>query len=439
MAGRPSRQRVLDAWMNGQRVGRWCVDMRGVHRFTYDAAWPDSPQARPLSLSLPLAAGKPHRGGCVQAYFDNLLPLGAVPRQRLQSWFGVASADSFDLLAAVGRDCAGAVQLLATDAAPGDPMRTEGEPLSERELARVLDACAASPGVPAGGDSKLPRVALAGSHAKTALLRHGGRWCIPEGATPSTHILKLPLGAAPGGAPAISTSLENEWLCAALLGAFGFEVAPMSIEAIGPHKVLVVERIDRRRVDDRWWARLPMEDFCQASGTPPQRAAPSAGGPGVARMLDLLRGADRASHDRERLLAALVVMWMLAVPELSGKRFAIRLHAGGRFALAPLWGVMSAWPLLGRTPSPASLKRLPWTLPLRDEDLAHHRVTRHHWLDAARRHALGAGFDAVLAGLAWWTPSAIDAVAAQLPSEFPQSVSLPVFEGLRRTARLLSH
>ena len=46
MAGRPSRLRSLDAWMNGQRVGRWSVTGAGVHTFTYDAAWLASPEAR---------------------------------------------------------------------------------------------------------------------------------------------------------------------------------------------------------------------------------------------------------------------------------------------------------------------------------------------------------------------------------------------------------
>ena len=437
MAGRPSRQRALDAWINGHRVGRWGVSAQGVHTFAYDAAWSASPQARPLSLSLPLEAGK-HRGERVQAYFDHLLPTAAVPRQRLQAGFGTASAQSFDLLTAVGRDCAGAVQLLVADATPGDPMRVEGEPLAERDLVRLLDTCAAPPGAIVGADAKLPRVALAGSQAKTALLRHAGRWWLPAGATPSTHILKLPLGAMPGGQPALSTSLENEWLCTRLLREFGFAVAPLRLETIGPHKVLVAERIDRRWVDDRWWARLPMEDFCQATATPVQRAPESAGGPGLARMLDLLRGSDEAAHDRERLLAATVVMWMLAVPEVSGKRFALWLRAGGHFVLAPLAGVMSAWPLLGRTPAPASLKRLPWTLSPLGEALAHHQVTLQDWHRAARRHALGIRFEAVLAGLVAWAQPAIDAVAADMPSGFPHSVSDSVFEGLRRSARALS-
>jgi len=282
-------------------------------------------------------------------------------------------------------------------------------------------------------------VALAGTQAKTALLWHGGRWCRPLQATPTTHVLKLPLGAAPGGAPSISTSLENEWLCAQLLRAFGFDVAHSRIETIGAHKVLVCERIDRRWLDDRWWARLPLENFCQANGTPPRRCAERDGGPGVKQMLDLLRGSERAATDRERLLAALVVSWLLAVPQTGGRSFAIRLHAGGRYTLAPLTGVMSAWPLLGRSPALASLRRLPWTLSLAGAPLAHQQIHGGHWLRVARQHAVGAGFEAVLSGLREWAARATETVAARLPEGFPRSVSEPVLEGVRRCAQALAH
>ena len=437
MAGRPSRQRALDAWMNGQRVGRWSVSGPGEHAFAYDPAWPASSDARPLSLSLPLGTTRPLRGERVSAFFDGLLPRATMPRQRLQSWFGAASAEGFDLLAAAGGDCIGAVQLVPPDAHPGDPMRIEARALSERELVRLLDACAAPPGESPPADLPLPRVVLPGSRAKTALLRQGGRWCCAQGATPSTHILKLPLGASAGGAPAISTSLENEWLCAQLLRAYGFDAAASQLDTIGPHKVLVVERIDRRWLDDRWWARLPLEDFAQALGSTATGGGEAAGSVTLARMLDLLRGAEQAATDRERLLAAVVVLWLLAVPEASGQRFALRLLRGGRFALAPLFGALSTWPLLGRAPKASSLQRLPWTLSPTGEPLAHQQITRAHWLRAARRHAVGAGFEAVLAGLAQWTERAIDAVAATLPAGFPVSVSEPVFEGLRRGARVL--
>jgi serine/threonine-protein kinase HipA len=437
--GRPRLRRMLKVWMNGQCVGRWSVSAQGVHSLTYAADWLLSPQARPLSLSLPLsAAGRSHRGARVQVFFDNLLPAAPLARQRLQSLFGVASPTTFDLLCVLGRDCPGAAQLTPDDATPGDPMQTEGEPLSERDLTRMCDALAADPGAAPAPDARLARAALAETQPATALLWHQGRWCLPQGASPSTHVLKLPLGAQPGGASAHSTSLENEWLCARLLAAFGFEVAPQRIEAFGAHKLLVTERIDRRWVDAHWWARLPLEDLCQATGTAPHQAAEAAGGPGLARLLDLLRGSDEAARDRERLLAAALVMWMLAVPELSAKRFALLLRPAGHFVLAPLSGVMSAWPVLGRHPSAASLQRLRLGLSPSGAVLSHDQVTLARWQDAARRSSMGAGFAAVIDGLARWTDNAIETVAAELPRDFPASVSGAVFDGLRRSARALS-
>jgi serine/threonine-protein kinase HipA len=434
MAGRPSKARALDAWMNGQRVGRWCVSASAVHSFQYDVAWPRSPHARPLSLSLPLSqtAQALHRGARVHGWFDHLLPSGALARQRLQAWHGAASTDAFDLLSIVGRDCVGALHLVSSDGHPGDPARIEAEPLTERELVRLVDACAGDPATALGPAAVPPPAALPGAQAQLALLWHGHRWCRPRGATPSTHVVKLPLGAAAGGAPAISTSLENEWLCARLLHAFGFAVAPSRIDTVGPHKVLCIERVDRRWLSEGWCARLPMEDFCQATGTLPRDARAQ---PTLARMLDVLRASDEAAQDRERLLAALVVLWMLAVPDASAQRFALRWRPGSRFVLAPLPGVMSAWPVLGRAPSASSLKRLPWALSPARSALTHHQATPAQWRDAARRQALGASFGTVLDGLAAWTDRAIDSVSAQLPAGFPHAVSDAIFDGLRRGAR----
>jgi serine/threonine-protein kinase HipA len=226
-------------------------------------------------------------------------------------------------------------------------------------------------------------------------------------------------------------------LCVRLLAEFGFELPPLRIDAIGAHKVLVIERSDRRWVDGRWWARLPGEDMAQATGTPPHQVAESAGGPGVARLLELLRGSDEAARDRERLLAATVLMWMLAVPDVGAQRFRLRLLPAGHFVLGPLSGVMSAWPVIGRHPSPASLKRLSLGLSPDGTPINHDGVTRQAWQRAAQRHALGASFDGVLSGLATWTGRAIDRVAAELPERFPTSVSGSVFDGLRRSARVL--
>jgi serine/threonine-protein kinase HipA len=109
---------ALAIWMNGIRVGTWSMS-RGRDAFQYDQAWMQSDLGRVISLSLPFTPGNvPHVGETVRFYFDNLLPdIGAI-RSRLQSKFGTKTTDTFDLLAAIGRDCVGAVQILPTDERP---------------------------------------------------------------------------------------------------------------------------------------------------------------------------------------------------------------------------------------------------------------------------------------------------------------------------------
>lgn len=50
------------------------------------------------------------------------------------------------------------------------------------------------------------RFSLAGAQAKTALHFSDGRWGVPRGRTPTTHILKPPIPGFPG-------HCENEHLC----------------------------------------------------------------------------------------------------------------------------------------------------------------------------------------------------------------------------------
>src|ERR1700689_525702 len=100
---------ALAIWANGKSVGTWYQE-RGTHVLQYDPAWAGSPEGRALSLALPFTPGNtPHRGETVENYFDNLLPDSNRIRSRLRSKFSTDSTEAFDLLAAIGRDCVGAV------------------------------------------------------------------------------------------------------------------------------------------------------------------------------------------------------------------------------------------------------------------------------------------------------------------------------------------
>src|SRR5216684_43270 len=100
--GRKAHARALHIWMNGLFVGVWRIPARGPMELLYDEQWSNSPEGRPLSLSLPFRFdGKPHVGEVVRAYFDNLLPDSEPIRNRLATRVGTET-DPFALLAAIG-------------------------------------------------------------------------------------------------------------------------------------------------------------------------------------------------------------------------------------------------------------------------------------------------------------------------------------------------
>ena len=270
-----ARVLALDIWMNGVAVGRWERPPNAADRLTYDADWMASPAGRPLSLSLPfsLGAGQSNdshrvlRGDAVAAYFENLIPDNERILQRLRDRYSARSTAPFDLLAAIGRDCVGAIQLVPADSAPGDMRRIEARPLDEAGVADVLrhTTMARLPGQRPDDDAF--RLSIAGAQEKTALLRHDGKWCIPHGATPSTHIFKLPLGLIGNVQADMRQSVELEWLCMELVREFGLPVAKVEIGRFEDQKALIVERFDRAKASDGdYWLRIPQEDFCQASG-----------------------------------------------------------------------------------------------------------------------------------------------------------------------------
>lgn len=438
MAGRPSLTRSLDVWMNGEAVGTWSVSPRGGHAFAYAAEWLANPNCRPLSLSLPLSQKTvPLSGPVVEAWFDNLLPDSRAIRARIARRHGVSANHAFQLLEAIGRDCVGAVQLLPAGSPAPDVKRIEATPLSEKGIVALLDQALSDAPLAAGEVDEL-RISLAGAQEKTALLLHDGCWCRPHGATPTTHIFKLPLGRVGAVQADFTTSVENEWLCSRVLAAFGLPVAVCGMTSFGPHRVLVVERFDRKRFA-HWWARLPQEDFCQALGVPPEHKYESHGGPGIDAILDRLRGSQAADADRRAFLKAQLVFWLLAAPDGHAKNFSIYIEPQGRFRLTPFYDVMSAWPVIGKGPNLFDRRRLRLAMAVdgRNRHYLIDGIRRRHWNETAKRNALGLDFEMAIADVLAALPAVLDRVGAELPAGFPAQVSGPIFDGMTAQARRL--
>ncbi|ASW00714.1 type II toxin-antitoxin system HipA family toxin [Paraburkholderia aromaticivorans] len=440
--GRQTHSRALSVWANGERVGVWRLPARGPMEFAYDPAWVASPAGRPLSLSLPFTPGNPaHKGPRVLNYFDNLLPDSEAIRKRIAQRYQTETLDAFDLLQAIGRDCVGAVQLLAEDDAPQGVERIEGTPLTDADIEAMLVRTVSIPAFGAPDEADDFRISLAGAQEKTALLWHDGKWQRPHGATPTTHIFKLPLGLVGNKLADLSTSVENEWLCLRILHAFGLPVANTEIVTFGKQRVLSVERFDRQlHSSGQWLLRLPQEDFCQVYGVPSHRKYENEGGPGVLDLARILQQSVAARQDIETLLASQVLFWMLAAPDGHAKNFSIRLLPGGHYRLTPLYDVMSIWPVEGSGPNQWSWfkARLAMGMWSRSKHDAFRDVQRRHFNTMALKCSYGANAEPLIQRLIEQTPGVIERVSAELPERFPAKIAERIFKGLTSSAAKLA-
>lgn len=440
--GRRSRAQALTVWINGIRVARWAIPTRGAMELVYDPAWVASAEGRPLSLSLPMnAEGVPLRGDRVAFFFDNLLPDSETLRQRIRERFRAGSIEAFDLLGEVGRDCVGALQLLPDGQPPEGQREIRATPMNEEEIERVLLACQAKTGLFSGQLDDDFRISLAGAQEKTALLRHGGRWCKPHGATPTTHIFKLALGLVGSHRLDMSTSVENEWLCAQLLAAYGVPVARCEVAEFGATKTLIVERFDRRlHSSGAYWLRLPLEDFCQATGAPGSKKYEADGGPGLGDLARILGASEDGPQDLATLLRAQLLFWMLAATDGHAKNFSIYLLAQGRLRLAPLYDVLSAWPVVGAGAREIHRNKLKMAMALQGTQKHYNlaRIARHHFNTTARRCGLSNGMEFIIEEVLARTPGAIQSVEASLPPGFPPGLFDAVTAGLRESAERLA-
>ncbi len=411
----------LNVWMNGERVGVWSRTRAGGHRLKYEEAWLHSPRRRSLSLSLPIGPSREITGSAVSSYFENLLPENDNIRRRLSARFRTRGTDAFDLLTAIGRDCVGAVQLLPPEMEPEGYDRIEGTQVNDAEIERLLLRVTAEPLTGTNEDTDGFRISIAGAQEKTALLRRQGKWLRPCGATPTTHILKLPLGLVGGGRQIdMSQSVENEWLCAQILRELGFSVAKVDMAVFGAQKVLVVERFDRQWMDDRWIARLPQEDFCQALAVPPDRKYEVDGGPGIADALTLLSGSASPSVDRERFLLAQLTFWLLAATDGHAKNFSVFLNAQDVYRLTPLYDVLSAWPVIGHGANSLSGQKARLAMGVRGKNM-HYRLSEiraRHYRDLAEKSGVPAVWDK-MRELINKVPSSLVAVEKRLKPDFP--------------------
>lgn len=429
--------------MNGEHVGEWSGGTSMSSEFAYSDAWWQSPNARALSLSLPRLPGDaPHLGPHVTAWFENLLPDSPTIRERLRRRFRAATTEAIDLLAAIGRDCVGAVQLLPLEEVPSGTRQIDAVPLSDAEIAAMLRAVTS--GVPFGASSTSGtplRISIAGAQEKTALLRHRGMWCEPQGATPTTHILKLPLGLIGNIRADMQNSVENEWLCLQLLSHWGLPTARAELarfrDNVSEESVLVVERFDRRLQTDEntsesWLIRLPQEDLCQAFGQPRDKKYEADEGPGIRKIIELLAMGANANDDIRMFVLAQLAGWLLAAPDGHAKNYSLFLKKEG-YSLTPLYDVLSAWPIIGPSANKWADQDVELAMGLRRQRSVERKLRRiatAHWKALAEQSGIP-GMFALMEQLVDRADRSFDQLVTALPPSFPESVWDRIERGVR--------
>ncbi len=430
---RPRRHIPLNVFLNSRLVGRLNRQSSGAIDFQYDPSWLAWEHALPISLSVPLREDR-YIGAPVVAVFDNLLPDSTPIRRRMAERVHAQGMDAYDLLAAVGRDCVGALQFLPDDVEPGPAGTVDGKPIDDTEIAHLLGDLASSP-LGLGEDEDF-RISIAGAQEKTALLFWKGHWYKPLTTTATTHILKPQIGRLPNGID-LSFSVENEFFCLKLTAALGLPSANVAIEEFRGNRVLVVERFDRRWTGNNRLLRLPQEDCCQALSVPPSLKYESDGGPGIPAILNLMKGSDQPEADRATFLKAVIVFWLLGATDGHAKNFSVFLSPGGRFRMTPLYDVISAQPSFDA----GQIKRNKMKLAMAVGDSRHYvidSVLPRHFIQTATKAGIGAGpVKAIFDELRAQAPAAVEQVTASLPKGFPPEVADTISNGIKARLRRL--
>lgn len=428
------------AWMNGECVGVFTRQSNGAHTFQYAVSWLDNRLTRPLSLSLPLQLPVITSESVIN-YFENLLPDSPLIRDRIVARYRAKSRQPFDLLREVGKDSVGAVMLLPTDSFPSGH-GLQYETLNEEKLIRVLSAYQAD--IPLGmiRDEEDFRISVAGAQEKTALLKTAEGWSIPHGSTPTSHIIKLPIGEIkqPFATLDMRESVENEYACLALARALGFNVPAATIIHAGNIRALAVERFDRRwNANNTQLLRLPQEDMCQTFGLPSALKYESDGGPGIADIMAFLMGSSQALEDRDAFMKFQVFQWLIGATDGHAKNFSVFIEKGGSYRLTPFYDVISAYPVLGGTGlNIRDLKLAMGLKATKGKKMAIEKIFPRHFITTAK----AVNFDQnrmvdIIDFFITQLPTAIHQVERMLPADFPPRIADALFShSLRMLARL---
>jgi serine/threonine-protein kinase HipA len=321
----PPKSSGLDVFIGNSLVGRLWLDDGGKFIFQYIDSWVQEKGSYPLSVSLPLKL-EPFENNAPRSFFSNLLPEAEI-KEAISKNLGISRGNDYDLLKAIGGECAGAVSVLPSGKLPE-------EKSGYRELDKNLlhKTILELPGKPFLAGDRGIRLSLAGAQNKLPVYIESDRIFIPTGNSPSSHIIK----------PAIqrlTETVENEAFCMMLASSMGLNTPEVNIHQ-GIDRLFIVQRYDRETEGDHI-VRLHQEDFCQALSVLPDRKYEAEGGPSLPLCFSLIKRISiRPAADQKRLLSWVIFNLLIGNMDAHAKNLSILYSKKGP-VLAPFYDLIS--------------------------------------------------------------------------------------------------
>jgi serine/threonine-protein kinase HipA len=366
---------ALSVYSETELIGLLQKSNDGSMTFTYDPGWLSGAHRFPLAQSLPLVS-EPVPDAVCRPFFAGVLPeervRGAVARR-----LGVSADNDFEMLVALGGDCAGAITLFPAGEDPPTPSN-DCLWLDEDELAKAIRELPTRPFLL--DESGHIRLSLAGAQDKLPVFVRDEQVGVPLGASPSSHILKAEIQTLVG-------TVHNEAFCLQLATRLGLRAATASIGTAGDQTYLLVTRYDRESTN-AFVRRLHQEDFCQALGISPRLKYESEGGPGVTECVELIREAIQPPAPSVlEFVDAVAFNVLIGNMDAHGKNYSLLYPPGtSRPAMAPLYDLVCtrAYPDLSRhlamrvggVGRPENLRRRHWEALAREAQLGVAQVVR---------------------------------------------------------------